>query len=384
MQIKVITRHTPNNYGSLLQSIATLRVIESLGHQCEIIDYWKRDEVGLQGILTSLQGKSLWKNSLFKRMAYVALRYPGEKIAALRFDKMRRRYLKLTPRCYSMEELESLQADVFMTGSDQVWGPLLDGGYDEAYFLSFVKEGIRKVSYAGSFGRTEFSDIIIAFYKRLLSKYDALTVRESSAVKLLEEWGIDCGGQVLDPTLLLDSSQWSGYIEEDVKKEYVLIYEIHNNPRLDDYAKRFAAHVGLPLVRVSPTFHQLARGGRFVFCPEIGTFLSYIKNARYMLTDSFHGTAFAINFHTPFLEVLPNNKTGARNQSILQLTGLEDRIVTDFNDFSLADRQIDYAKVNEIMHRERVSIRPRACFFPLFSFLPLWLHYNLNPLCVQY
>ena len=140
MQIKVITRHTPNNYGSLLQSIATLRVIESLGHQCEIIDYWKRDEVGLQGILTSLQGKSLWKNSLFKRMAYVALRYPGEKIAALRFDKMRRRYLKLTPRCYSMEELESLQADVFMTGSDQVWGPLLDGGYDEAYFLSFVKE----------------------------------------------------------------------------------------------------------------------------------------------------------------------------------------------------------------------------------------------------
>jgi hypothetical protein len=242
---------------------------------------------------------------------------------------------------------------VFMTGSDQVWGPLLDGGYDEAYFLSFVKEGIRKVSYAGSFGRTEFSDIIIASYKRLLSKYDALTVRESSAVKLLEEWGIDCGGQVLDPTLLLDSSQWSGYIEEDVKKEYVLIYEIHNNPRLDDYAKRFAAHVGLPLVRVSPTFHQLARGGRFVFCPEIGTFLSYIKNARYMLTDSFHGTAFAINFHTPFLEVLPNNKTGARNQSILQLTGLEDRIVTDFNDFSLADRQIDYAKVNEIMHRER-------------------------------
>ena len=132
-----------------------------------------------------------------------------------------------------------------------------------------------------------------------------------------------------------------------------MIYEIHNNPRLDDYAKRFAAHAGLPLVRVSPTLHQLARGGRLVFCPEIGTFLSYIKNARYMLTDSFHGTAFAINFNTPFLEVLPNNKTGARNQSILQLTGLEDRIVTDFNDFSLVDRQIDYAKVNEIMHRER-------------------------------
>ena len=122
-------------------------------------------------------------------MAYVALRYPGEKIAALRFDKMRRRYLKLTPRCYSMEELESLQADVFMTGSDQVWGPLLDGGYDEAYFFLFVKEGIRKVSYAGSFGRTEFSDIIIASYKRLLSNMMRLPYVKQCR-EALEEWGL--------------------------------------------------------------------------------------------------------------------------------------------------------------------------------------------------
>lgn len=353
MEIKVITRHTPNNYGSLLQSIATLRVIELLGHQCEIIDYWKRNEMGLQGILTLLQGKSSWKSSLLKRMAYVALRYPGERIATQRFDKMRAKYFKLTPRCYSSEELKSLVADVFMTGSDQVWGPLLDGKYDEAYFLSFVKEGIRKVSYAGSFGRTEFSDSIIASYKRMLSKYDALTVRESSAMSLLEEWGIDCEGQVLDPTLLLDSNQWSEYIKINVKGDYVLIYEIHNNPELDDYASRFATNVGLPLVRVSPTLHQVTRGGKMVFCPEMGTFLSYIKNARYMLTDSFHGTAFAINFNTQFLEVLPNNNTGTRNQSILQLTGLQDRIVTDFNDFSLADRQIDFKKVNEILKEER-------------------------------
>lgn len=353
MEIKVITRHTPNNYGSLLQSIATLRVIESLGHQCEIIDYWRRDEMGLQGILTSLQGKPSWKNSLLKRMAYVALRYPGEKIATQRFNKMRAQYLKLTPRCYSSGELESLWADVFMTGSDQVWGPLLGGKYDEAYFLSFVKKGVRKVSYAGSFGRTDFSDSIIASYKQMLSKYDALTVRESSAVRLLEDWGLNCEGQVLDPTLLLDSNQWSEYIKKNVKGDYVLIYEIHNNPNLDDYAKRFAAHIGLPLVRVSPTLHQFARGGKMVFCPGIGTFLSYIRNARYMLTDSFHGTAFAINFNTQFLEVLPNNKTGARNQSILQLTGLQDRIVADFNDFSLVDRQIDYAAVNEILKGER-------------------------------
>lgn len=353
MVIKVITRHTPNNYGSLLQSIATIRAIESLGHRCEIIDYWKRDEMGLQGILTSLQGKYSWRNNLLKRITYVALRYPGEMMATGRFNKMRARYLKLTDRYYSTEELRTLQADVFMTGSDQVWGSMPDGKFDENYFLTFVKEGIRKVSYAGSFGRTEFSDSIIATYKQMLSNYDALTVRESSAVQLLKDWGITCEGQVLDPTLLLGPKQWSEYIETEIKGDYILIYEIHNNPQLDDYAKRFAAYMSLPLVRVSPTLHQATRGGRMVFCPEMGTFLSYIKNARYMLTDSFHGTAFAINFNTQFFEVLPNNKTGARNQSILQLMRLQDRIVTDFYDFSLAGQKIDFGKVNKILEEER-------------------------------
>lgn len=354
MDVKVITRHTPSNYGSLLQSIATIKAIESLGHTCEIIDYWKHDEEGLNAIITSLQGKDNWNNNPVKRFAYIAIRYPGEKIASYRFNRMRSKYLKLTERCYTMSELHELRADVFMTGSDQVWGPLLDGKYDEAYFLTFVGNDKRKVSYAGSFGRTEFSESIISSYKRMLSTYDAITVREDSAVQLLEDWGIRCVGQVLDPTLLLDASQWNEYIDKEVSGKYVLVYEIHNNPQLDDYAKRFAAHVGLPLIRVSPTLHQFTRGGKMVFCPELSTFLSYIKNATYMLTDSFHGTAFAINFNTQFIEVLPNNKTGARNQSILQLTGLQDRIVTDFNEFSIAEKKIDYNHVNRILTKERL------------------------------
>lgn len=355
MDIKVITRHTPSNYGSLLQSIATVRAIESLGHSCEIIDYWKRDEIGVEAIKTSLIGKPAWNNNPLKKAAYITLRYPGEVIATKRFDKMRAKYLKLTRRCYTTEELAQLDADVFMTGSDQVWGPMLDGKYDANYFLDFVKEGKRKVSYAGSFGRTEFSAEIISAYRSMLSQYNALTVRESSAVQLLKDWGIPCVGQVLDPTLLLNAQQWNEYIDSPIKGNYVLIYEIHNNPRLDDYAKRFAAHVGLPLVRVSPSLHQATRGGKFVYCPEVGTFLSYIKHAKYMLTDSFHGTAFAINFNTQFIEVLPNNKTGARNQSILQLTDLQNRIVTDFYDFSLANETIDFSKVNAIIEKERVK-----------------------------
>ena len=355
MRIKVITRHTPNNYGSLLQSIATIKIVESLGHCCEIIDYWKREEMGVHAILTSLNNKPSWKNNLLKRVFYVVLRYPGEKMATFRFNHMRAQYLKLTRRCYSRRDLSTLEADVFITGSDQVWGPMADGKYDDAYFLSFVKNGIRKVAYAGSFGRTEFSKGIITEYKRMLMSYNTLTVRESSALQLLSDRGIPCKGQVLDPTLLLDSEQWSKYIHRNIKGDYILVYEIHNNSRLDDYAKRFAKYMGLPLIRISPSLHQVIRGGRMIFCPKLSVFLSYIKNAKYMLTDSFHGTAFAINFNIQFLEILPNNKTGVRNQSILQLTGLQDRIVTDFNDFSMAEKRIDYIRVNKVLEEERVK-----------------------------
>lgn len=353
MKIKVITRHAPSNYGSLLQAMATIQVIESLGHQCEIIDYRKKNEIGIKGILTTLQNKPSWEKNLIKKYLYIALRYPEEKIAAILFEKMRSKYLKMTSRCYRINDLKTLTADIFMTGSDQVWAPLLDGNYDKAYFLNFASPNSRKVAYAASFGKTQFSEKVIKDYKHLLSQYNAITVRESHAVKLLQDWNIECEGQVLDPTLLLDAQQWSKYITKEIKSKYVLIYEIHNNPLLDDYAKRFSKHMGLQLIRVSPSLHQITRGGKMIFCPSLGTFLSYIKNAQYIITDSFHGTAFAINFNKEFIEILPNNKTGSRNQSLLQLTGLEDRIIVDYNDYSLADKRINYAKVNEIMKKER-------------------------------
>lgn len=352
MDIKVITRHAPSNYGSLLQSIATQTVLERLGHRCEIIDYVRDDEYGLKAVITDMNNKRNRFGGAVKRMIYVMMRYPEEKCAEVKFDVMRQHYLKLTRRCSMYEDLARLDADLFMTGSDQVWGPTLNGHYDGAYFLSFVKNK-PKVAYAASFGRTEFTPQTIEEYKHLLSRYDSIAVREDSAVNLLKQMGIKCAGQVLDPTLLLTGDEWARYISHNVNGRYVLVYQLHNNPVLSDYAVRFAHYVGLPLYRVSPTFHQFWRGGKFVYLPDLGDFLSYIKNSTYMVTDSFHGTAFALNFNRQFIEILPNNKTGSRNQSILQLTDLQNRIVTDYGDLSIAERKIDYARVNAILAEER-------------------------------
>lgn len=359
MNVKVITRHSPSNYGSLLQSIATVKTIEGLGHDCSIIDYQRPDERGLKGVLTQVNCKAGFGNPL-KKLAYIAIRYPIEKFAQVRFDRMRKKYLKMTSRCSSHVDLKKISADAFITGSDQVWGPMMNGVYDSAYFLQFVGKDSRKLAYAASFGKTKFDESTVVAYKKMLSEYDKIAVREKSAVSLLEEWGLNnCLGQVLDPTLLLDKNQWTNLLikKNDFDKykdlKYILVYQIHNDPKLSGYAKRLAKHTGMELLRVNPMLHQALRGGKFICSPDLSEFLSLIANASCIVTDSFHGTCFSINFGKQFIEILPNNATGTRNQSILELTGLSDRILCDFNDYSLVDKVIDYGKVNELLEAER-------------------------------
>lgn len=351
MNIKVITRHAPSNYGSLLQSIATQTILERLGHNCDIIDYQPKIDRGIRKTI-SIANKQGYNKNILKKIAYVGLRYPEDKIALLKFDRMRKMLLHLTQRCVTHQDLQKIDADLFMTGSDQVWGLMLDGKYDSAYFLSFVKDK-PKVAYSASFGRTDFTRETLNEYKKLLSSYAMIAVREDTAIDTLKKIGIPCAGHVLDPTLLLDDQNWSRLIKNKIKGEYVLIYQLHKNSKMDHYAKKFAENVGLQLVRISPTLHQISRGGKFVFLPDVNDFLSYIKNCTYFITDSFHGTAFALIFNKQFIEILPNNKTDSRNQSILRLTQLQDRILSDYQDFSFSEKKIDYTKVNIILNRER-------------------------------
>lgn len=360
MNIKIITRHTPSNYGSILQSIATLRMLELLGHSAEIIDYQRVDERGLKMVKTLVNRKIGYKN-LLKKTLYIVIRYPIEKLAQVRFDKMRKRYLKMTYRCSTNECLATLNADIFMTGSDQVWGPMMNGCYDPVYFLQFVPKGIKKIAYAASFGKTTFDVATEAVYEKMLAAYDKISLREDSGVRLVESWkGKNCVGQVLDPTLLFIDEEWANmmiapYIQKKYeKKKYIIVYQIHNDIQLSSYAVRLAERTGLQLVRVNPYLHQVCRGGRFICCPDVGEFLALIKNSTYMVTDSFHGTCFALIFNKQFIEILPKNTTGTRNQSLLSLTGLSNRIVVDFNDFSILDRVIDYIPVNNILKNERM------------------------------
>lgn len=355
MKVVVITRHAISNYGSLLQAMATQQAIENLGHSCEIIDYIREDESYSQHEVTLLKRKPSWYNNPIKRMLYLALRQPESIKAGKKFEIQQAKYLKLTKRYTSPEELvkDKPIADVYMTGSDQVWGPVENGTYDNSYCLGFTSDSDKRIAYAASFGHTEMTEELKSYYKKWLSRYDNIAVREDSAVSLLKDMGMDAL-QVLDPTLLFDSSYWKKYCNPiKTTGKYVLIYQLHNNKKLGEYAKKVAKEKGLQLIRISASFHQIVREGKMVWAPDLGEFLSYVKNAECMITDSFHGTAFAINFNTSFVEVLPNNNTGTRNVSILKLTGLSERVLKDENDVALANKPIDFSYANKILDEKR-------------------------------
>ena len=352
MKVSVITRHAIANYGSLLQAFATQKVLENLGCDCEIVDYIRDDESYKQHEKTLLKSKEEWNNNPIKRALYLLMRQPESVKAGKRFEKERNELLNLSERYTSPEALKDNPpaADIYMTGSDQVWGPVANGTYDDSYCLSFTKS--KKTAFAASFGHTEMTEELKGYYKKWLAQYSSIAVREDSAVEILKDLGINAN-QVLDPTLLLSKEYWKEYLLPIKKEKYILVYQLHNDKKLGEYAKKVAKAKGLSLIRVAASFHQITREGKFKWCPKLGEFLSYVDNAECVITDSFHATAFAINFNTPFVEVLPNNKTGTRNLSILNLTKLTDRVLKDFNDTDLADKEIDFSYANLVIEDQR-------------------------------
>lgn len=351
-KVAVITRHAISNYGSVLQAYALQKSICDLGFECEIIDYIREDE-NYKNIADTLVKKSSWNKNFATRLIYKSIQSPEYIIMGKKFEKMRTGVLNINQTRYtSFEQLKENPpfADIYCTGSDQVWGQIGNDDIDPAYFLDFVSNENYKISYAASFGKAKI-DKQSNEVKSYLSQYNHITVREKSACEIINDMGLPAK-QVLDPTLLLDKEQWNKLIKEDKKSDYVLLYQLHSNPQMDSYAKEFAEKCGLKLIRLTPLFHRVFKCGKAVYLPDLSDFLSFIKNARYMITDSFHGTAFAINFNTEFIDILPG-ETKTRNQSVLELTNLSDRILSDYNDFSFIEKSIDFTNSNDIISKQR-------------------------------
>ena len=351
MKISVITLHAVKNYGSALQSYATQKIFEDLGLETEIIDY-RRKPVLYKTPMQILKSKEY----SFKKKIKALLMAPSGKKAKQVFDRFLNAHIKMTDTVYTYDkdfEEKPIQADIYCTGSDQVWNSGWHNGIAYPFFLSFAPDDKKKIAFSASIGKEQLDEGEKAETKRLLERYSAISVREASAVGIIKDLGIENVVQVLDPTLTVTPEVWYDLADKAKRKEkYVLVYQLCNNSKFERYAKRFARKKKLKLIRLCTRYDQMRKPGHAVVLPEIITFLSLFRDAEYVLTDSFHATSFSLIFHKKFGCFWPS-AFATRLQSILQLTGLESRHVADVNDFNCLDGEIDYDKVDEILNKSR-------------------------------
>lgn len=355
MKIGVITLHRVRNYGSSLQTLATQNFLEQLGCNAEIIDYYP-ERYTSKGLLKRLKYKSkkLEHNPilLFGARVIISLSYIKKKII---FDGFLKKYIKLTPKTYRSEE-ELIQdtpiADAYCTGSDQVWNSHWNEGIDAPFYLSFLPESAYKFSYAASIGNAILDKKEEESVDPMLKQYKHITVRENVGVDIMQSMGIKAQ-QMLDPTLLFTGEQWQKYTSSKFeKKKYVLTYNLHHDRRIDEYASQLAKENGLKVYNISYNFHDIVRKGTLQWCPSIEEYLGLIRDAQYVVTDSFHATVFSILFHTKFMVIYPE-QASSRIRSILSLTGLEERGTDDKPNVKQAMKPIDFSHADIILAEER-------------------------------
>lgn len=364
MTVGVITLHNSPNYGSCLQTYATQRVFNALGAETSVIDYYRYDAIPENETERALNGQLASKLPVFRIPGVKALaRVPVSRMVARRsapLNEFRRSALSLTPRkYYSAKELEAdpPACDVYCTGSDQVWNSKWNGGFERAFYLSFVPEGKKRIAYAASIGKSALEDWEIPLMREALLRYSAISVREEEAVDLLDSIGIHGAVPVIDPTLMLSPAEWQaasdGWEPDD---PYILLYQLNRNPDFDAYAQRVSKATGLPVVRIAYGVHERRKGETAIICPSVERFLSLFYGAKLVLTDSFHGTAFSVNLGKPFVSVSPGRFSG-RIAGFLGMVGLDGRYLEDIHDTRLADEPVDFSAAQRVLKERRDEAR---------------------------
>lgn len=364
MKIDIITLHRAQNYGSVLQAFALQKQIEKLGHQAYILDYYPERYTN-KGLLKRLKNKSSRFNNPLVLLIAKLLIYPSYLKKGIQFNKFMD-YLNLEKPSFATNE-EGMgrftDADAYCAGSDQIWNSHWNEGVEKALFLDFVPKGKLCLSYAASIGLSNIPANEIDETKLLLDKFEFLSLREDKGVELVRELGRTDAVQCLDPTLLMSKEEWSLYADDSYKgKEYVLTYNLHHDPEIDKCAKAIASKYHLQIRNISYNWHDIVRHGHLDWCPTVEGFLGLIKNAKYVVADSFHATAFSIIFEKPFIVITPE-VASSRLSSLLKMLELDDYNINKFTSVKVIEQPIDYIRVKSIIatkQRESISFLNKA------------------------
>ena len=358
------------NYGSQLQSYATTMILEQMGIEYEILRYKK--DLSPKTILMALRRLT---NANYIRDRFF-LRYQKKLVLSLR-PKIRRlneqrnqkiyefsnsRFHNLSKICRGYTSLCEKSKEFFavMVGSDQVWGP---GGIDSGFYnLMFAADGVKRISYAASFGVSEIPKSLQPIYHTFLNKMDNISVRENRGKELVEELSENTALVVTDPVMLLTTQEWDKLIPFSrlEEKPYLFAYILGKNKNIRMKIKDFACRKKLTLITIphmdSYNSADEGFGDRRIYDAGPEEFLNLIRGADFVCTDSFHGSVFSAMYHKPLIifDRYSDKDKCSRNSRIDSFCKNFDMDCCRYSEYEdLTEPSIDYNSVSESISQER-------------------------------
>ena len=351
-KIGIITYHHHSNYGTMLQAYALQNYL-SRKSDCtvQIIDYTRKDDyVGSKLILTRIKRLGAYIKDFPKYYTLYKNR-PNQQKKDQAFESFFINHMVVSnEKADTLEQLPGIFAkyDAVMVGSDQTWNPFVAQGGD--FLLDYFDgQNVKKLTYAPSIGVSKIPEQWIPRYKNALSDFSALSCRERGGSAFLSELLERDVTFVADPTLLLTPSDWEEIAAPiDVKEPYLLTYFLGDNKAHRKAAAKIAKEKNLRIVALPVSYLEIQNKSIDQQYVGPGGFISLIKNASFVCTDSFHGTMFSINFGKDFISFpkrddVAVNSDNNRLYDALQVFGLENRLCIGGNFTTAA---VDYEAVN--------------------------------------
>lgn len=343
MKIAIITVFYNNNYGAVLQAYASTKVINEIsGRECYLVDYRRNKIINMfRNSLFDINHKGnrkITKGSL-KRTIKQIINPSGTVQRFKSFERFRKEYMNISEQIFFEGENISLKnTDLVFLGSDQIWNPDITQGFNDIYFGNLGGNNLFTISYAASLGKTVFNDEEKLELSQLLKNVDVISIREEEGAEILREISdrnITC---VPDPTVLLGREHWLSVANDKNVKEnkYILVYMLTYSKDVVDMANKVNEQYNCEIILFDSGAANSVKGMKQKKNSGPSEFISYIANAEFVITNSFHGTVFSTIFNKQFYTI-PHKTKGSRMINFCRKLGLEDRIVTDSKEISNDD-----------------------------------------------
>lgn len=356
--------HRVKNYGSALQAYALVEFVKELGHHVEIIDYVFPNSYHLKQSMPNWTDRFSLKLRETMRSMLVELFLQRNR----KFRLFKNNHMSPSKRTYyNKEDLihNPPMYDLYITGSDQVWNEskIFD---DNSFFCDFAPKGKKVISFGASITTKQLSDCYRKRLKDQLTKYKAIGVRESTSITLLENLGLNNKIPIIntcDPTLLLEASDYDMLAQESKLKidyEYILVHQMEYNfsaePAMSDVINSAKKHFGCGIIMIDHMFKRLAVGDHKICSLGPNEFVWLFKNAKAVVTSSFHGTMFSIIYRKPFISVAPPpNHIDRRIADTLVVMGLTNHLVYNSADNKVVNWDERYTSQQEKLINEYIN-----------------------------